>query len=203
VRVAQRALARPSTVAAPALLGCSLVRVLDDGTRLVVRLVETEAYGAADPASHSFGGRTPRTDVMFGPAGRLYVYFTYGMHFCANVVTGRRGEGSAALLRAAEPLEGIERMAEHRGTSNLRLLCSGPARLCQALAIDRADNGADVVAGERIWLERGARPGAISSGPRVGITRAVEQPWRYWATDDPFVSRGRPGSARRTRTHPA
>jgi DNA-3-methyladenine glycosylase len=203
VRVAQRALARPSTVAAPALLGCSLVRVLDDGTRLVVRLVETEAYGAADPASHSFGGRTPRTDVMFGPAGRLYVYFTYGMHFCANVVTGRRGEGSAVLLRAAEPLEGIERMAEHRGTSNLRLLCSGPARLCQALAIDRADNGADVVAGERIWLERGARPGAISSGPRVGITRAVEQPWRYWATDDPFVSRGRPGPARRTRTHPA
>ena len=140
---------------------------------------------------------------MFGPAGRLYVYFTYGMHFCANVVTGRRGEGSAVLLRAARPLEGIERMAEHRGTSDLRLLCSGPARLCQALAIDRADNGADVVAGERIWLERGPRPRTISSGPRVGITRAVDQPWRYWVTDVPFVSRGRPGPVRRARTSPA
>jgi DNA-3-methyladenine glycosylase len=203
VRVSLRALARPSTAAAPALLGCRLVRILPDGTRLSVRLVETEAYGAEDPASHSFAGRTARTEVMFGPAGRLYVYFTYGMHYCANVVTGRRGEGSAVLLRAAEPLEGIERMAEHRGTSELRLLCSGPARLCQALAIGREDNGEDVVGGERIWLERGPRPTATSSGARVGITRAVDEPWRYWATGDPFVSRGRPGPARRVRSRPA
>jgi DNA-3-methyladenine glycosylase len=199
VRISARWLSRPSVVVAPALLGCRLVRALPDGTRLAVRLVETEAYGADDPASHSFAGRTARTEVMFGAAGRLYVYFTYGMHFCANVVTGRAGEGSAVLLRAGEPVEGLERMAEHRGTADLRLLCSGPARLCQALAIDRSSNGADVVSGDAVWLERGARPSAISRGPRVGITRAVDEPWRYWITDDPFVSRGRPGPARRAR----
>jgi DNA-3-methyladenine glycosylase len=196
VRVSARWLARPSTVVAPALLGCVLVRALPDGTRLAARIVETEAYGAHDPASHSFAGRTARTEVMFGRAGRLYVYFTYGMHFCANVVTGRTGEGSAVLLRAAAPLEGVERIAEHRGTADVRVLCAGPARLCQALAIDRVHNGADVVSGRTVWLERGPRPRAVSQGPRVGITRAVEQPWRYWVTDDPFVSRGRPARVR-------
>jgi DNA-3-methyladenine glycosylase len=198
-----RYLSRPSSVVAPALLGCILVRVLADGTRLAARLVETEAYAADDPASHSFAGRTPRTEVMFGPAGHLYVYFTYGMHYCSNIVTGRRGEGSAVLLRSGEPIEGLDRMAEHRGTSDVRLLCSGPARLCQALGIGRDDNGADVVRGDRIWLERGPRPAEVSRGPRVGITRAIDEPWRYWITGDPFVSRGRPGPGRRVRAEPA
>ena len=190
-RLPRRFLARPSTVVAPSLLGCVLVRILPDGRRLAVRLVETEAYEQGDPASHSYHGRTARTEVMFGPAGYLYVYFTYGIHFCANVVTGRRGEGSAVLLRAGEPLEGLDAMAERRRTSDPRLLCSGPARLCQALAIDGNAGGEDLVSGEGIWLERGTAVTAISEGPRVGIRQAVEQPWRFWETGDPFVSRAR------------
>lgn len=190
-RLPRRFLARPSTVVAPSLLGCVLVRILPDGRRLAVRLVETEAYEQGDPASHSYHGRTARTEVMFGPAGYLYVYFTYGIHFCANVVTGRRGEGSAVLLRAGEPLEGLDAMAERRRTSDPRLLCSGPARLCQALAIDGTAGGEDLVSGEGIWLERGTAVTAISEGPRVGIRQAVEQPWRFWETGDPFVSRAR------------
>lgn len=190
-RLPRRFLARPSTVVAPSLLGCVLVRILPDGRRLAVRLVETEAYEQGDPASHSYHGRTARTEVMFGPAGYLYVYFTYGIHFCANVVTGRRGEGSAVLLRAGEPLEGLDAMAERRRTSDPRLLCSGPARLCQALAIDGTAGGEDLVSGEDIWLERGTAVTAISEGPRVGIRQAVEQPWRFWETGDPFVSRAR------------
>ena len=138
--------ARPATVVAPELLGRVVVRILPNGTRLAARLVEVEAYEQGDPASHSYRGRpTPRTEVMFGPPGRLYVYFTYGRHFCSNVVTGPDDHGSAVLLRAAEPLEGLEVMASHRGTDRPRLLCSGPARLTQAFAIARADNGTDLV----------------------------------------------------------
>lgn len=194
-RLPRRFLARPSTSVAPSLIGCVLVRLLPEGKRLAIRIVETEAYEQGDPASHSYRGPTVRTEVMFGPAGHLYVYFTYGMHFCANVVTGRRGEGSAVLLRAGEPLEGLDAMAERRPVSDPRLLCSGPARLCQALAIDRAAGGEDLVAGERIWLERGTAVTAISEGPRIGIRHAVEQPWRFWETGDPFVSRA-PGQRR-------
>ena len=152
--------ARPSTVVAPELLGRVLVRVLPDGTRLAARLVEVEAYEQGDPASHSYRGRpTPRTEVMFGPPGRLYVYFTYGMHFCSNVVTGPNGCGSAVLLRAAEPLDGLEAMAANRGTDGLRLLCSGPARLTQAFGIGRDDNGADLVKDPRLSLLAGSPAG--------------------------------------------
>ncbi|HZD17686.1 MAG TPA: DNA-3-methyladenine glycosylase, partial [Actinomycetota bacterium] len=133
--------ARPSTVVAPDLLGRVLVRRLPGGGRLAARLVEVEAYQEDDPASHSFRGRTQRNAVMFGPPGHLYVYFTYGMHFCSNVVTGHTGQGSAVLLRAAEPLEGVEIMAANRGVDAVRLLCSGPARLAEAFGIDRWANG--------------------------------------------------------------
>ena len=201
-RPSARFLARASPEVAPALLGMTLVRILPDRTRLSVRLVETEAYDQTDPASHSFRGRTERNAVMFGPAGHLYVYFTYGMHFCANVVTGRAGQGSAVLLRAAEPLEGIEAMAERRGTADPRLLCSGPARLCQALGIERGDTGEDLLGGKRIWLERGSRAPTAEKGPRVGIRHAVERPWRFWIPGDRFVSRGRPGPARRSAARP-
>jgi DNA-3-methyladenine glycosylase len=183
--------ARPSPEVAPDLLGRVLVRTLSSGRRLAVRLVETEAYQEDDPASHSFRGRTPRTQVMFGPPGRLYVYFTYGMHHCMNVVTGRDGEGSAVLVRAAEPLEGLDEMAARRGALEPRLLCSGPGRLCQALGVDRDQNGADLVRGPELRLFEGwplATEG-IQITSRVGIRQAVERPWRFLERDGRFASR--------------
>ena len=188
---------RPSLEVAPDLLGRTLVRVLPDGTRLSGRIVEVEAYREDDPASHSFRGRTARTEVMFGPPGRLYVYFTYGMHFCMNVVTGGDGEGSAVLLRAAEPLEGVDRMAVHRGLDDPRLLCAGPGRLCQALAVGRLQNGADLVAGSEVRIERGlpVGPGDVLAGPRVGISVARDQPWRFVVAGSRFVSKGPRGPA--------
>lgn len=186
--------ARPSPEVGPDLLGRILVRRVGDGTLLTARIVEAEAYQEDDPASHSFRGRTNRTEVMFGPPGHAYVYFTYGMHHCMNVVTGSTGEGSAVLLRAAEPLEGLEEMARRRGTTDPRALCSGPGRLCQALGIDRAENGLDLVHGRRLWLLEGApvTPSKISVGSRVGITSGTERPWRFSVQGDRFVSRARP-----------
>jgi DNA-3-methyladenine glycosylase len=187
--------ARPSVVVAPELLGHVLVRRLPDGEEVRVRLVETEAYRPDDPASHSYRGRTARNAVMFGPAGRLYVYFTYGMHHCMNVVTGADGEGSAVLLRAAEPLSGLAAIARRRGTDRPALLCSGPARLAEALGVDRGLDGVDLVRGDLIWLERGTPLPAdrVSVGPRIGIRQAVEQPWRFTEAGSPWVSRGRSG----------
>ena len=128
---------------------------------------------------------------MFGPAGRLYVYFTYGMHWCMNVVTGPSGNGSAVLLRAGEPLEGIEAMGRRRRTQTARLLCSGPARLAQALAVGREQNGEDLVTGRTVWLERGAPARSVATGTRVGIRRGIGRPWRFWIEGSPFVSPGR------------
>jgi DNA-3-methyladenine glycosylase len=186
--------ARPPTVVAPDLLGRVLVRTLPDGTRLAVRLVEVEAYRSDDPASHSFRGRTPRNEVMFGLPGRLYVYFTYGMHFCSNVVTGTDGEGSAVLLRAGEPIAGLPAMAANRGVEEARLLCSGPARLAQALAIGREDDGADLVSGGAFQVRAGvpvpAR--AVARTTRVGVRVGVERRWRFLERGSPFVSPGRP-----------
>lgn len=191
--------ARPSTVVAPELLGRVLVRVLPDGTRLAVRLVEVEAYEQGDPASHSYLGRpTPRTEVMFGPPGRLYVYFTYGMHFCSNVVTGLDGHGSAVLLRAAEPLDGFAAMAANRRTDGLRLLCSGPARLTQALAIGRDDNGTDLVKDPGLFLLAGSPvgPRTVARSTRVGVNVGVERRWRFIERGSAFVSPGRPSVPR-------
>lgn len=186
--------ARPSPEVGPDLLGRILVRKVGDGRLLTARIVEAEAYQEDDPASHSFRGRTNRTEVMFGPPGHAYVYFTYGMHHCMNVVTGSTGEGSAVLLRAAEPLEGLEEMARRRGTNDPRALCSGPGRLCRALGIDRAENGLDLVRGRLLWLLEGApvAPATISVGSRVGITSGTDRPWRFSVQGDRFVSRARP-----------
>jgi len=192
--------ARPSTVVAPELLGRVLVRTLADGTRLAGRLVEVEAYQQGDPASHSFRGRpTPRTEVMFGPPGRLYVYFTYGQHFCSNVVTGPKGVGSAVLLRAAEPLEGLEVMAKNRGLEDVRLLCSGPARLTQAFGIARAENGTDLLRDPSLILLSGAMlaPEAIAVSTRVGVNVGGERPWRFFERGSAFVSPGRPWTPER------
>jgi DNA-3-methyladenine glycosylase len=162
-----------------------LVRRLPTGGVLRVRLVETEAYEPGDPASHSFRGKTPRNASMFGPPGHLYVYRIYGMHFCMNVVTGRTGEGSAVLLRAAEPLEGIEVMRSNRG--GRAELCRGPARLAQALGIDTSFDGSDLLAGS-LTLRGGKRVGEVRSGPRVGVNVGTKRPWRFWIAGDPWVS---------------
>jgi DNA-3-methyladenine glycosylase len=145
----------------------------------VGRIVEVEAYREDDPASHSYLGRTRRTDVMFGPAGHLYVYFTYGMHYCANVVTGTEGYGAAVLLRAVSPVAGIDVMSERRG--GRRDLANGPAKLCQAFAIGPAHNGADLCTASDIGLYHDGTPPPTAPvvGPRIGISKAMELPWRW------------------------
>jgi DNA-3-methyladenine glycosylase len=184
--------ARDALEVAPDLLGHVLVRTFPDGRRAAARIVEVEAYGSNDPASHAFRGMTPRNAVMFGPPGHLYVYFTYGMHHCMNAVTGRAGEGAAVLLRAAEPLEGADEMAARRGRERRLDLCSGPGRLAQALGVVRDDDGLDLVAGETMWVETGSRSEQIAAGIRVGVHETT-RPWRFWLDGNAFVSRGRPG----------
>jgi DNA-3-methyladenine glycosylase len=186
--------ARPSTEVAPELLGRIVVRVLPDGTRLLARLVEVEAYGPNDPASHAYQGPTPRNLVMFGPPGHLYVYFTYGMHFCSNVVTGTEGVGSAVLLRAAEPLDGLDAMAERRGVQAPKLLCSGPGRFTQALGIARPENGVDLVRDGTLHLRAGepVARGRVARSSRVGVNVGAERRWRFYERGSAFVSPGRP-----------
>ena len=187
--------ARPAADVAPELLGQVLVRRLPDGTRLAARLVEVEAYEPGDPASHAFRRITKRNGVMFGPPGHLYVYFTYGNHWMLNAVTRPEGEGSAVLLRAADPLEGAERMADFRGRSHLRELCSGPGKLAQALGANGSQNGADLAAGHDVWIERGPGipPADVRFGVRVGVNVGLDRDWRFWIGGNPYVSRGRPG----------
>lgn len=201
-RLARSFYQRDPVTLARALLGQVLVRVLEDGTRLSGRIVETEAYlGVIDRAAHSYGGRrTARNRAMWGPAGHAYLYFTYGMHHCMNVVSEGPERPSAVLLRALEPLEGLEAMRRHRAVriSAARLrdtaLCSGPARLAQALCLDRSLDGADLVAGEVLYIERGARvaPASIVATPRIGIACAGEwadKPLRFHLAGNPHLSR--------------
>jgi DNA-3-methyladenine glycosylase len=191
--------ARAATEVAPDLLGQMLVRELPDGTRAAARIVEVEAYGPDDPASHAFRGMTPRNARMFGPPGHLYVYFTYGMHFCMNAVCGRAGQGTAVLFRAGEPLEGVEGMRVRRGREQILELCSGPGRFTQALGVTRSEDGADLVDGRSVWVERASRSEAIVTGIRIGV-RETTRSWRYWLEGNSFVSRGRPGPpTRKTR----
>jgi DNA-3-methyladenine glycosylase len=194
--------ARAATEVAPDLLGQVLVRELPDGTRAAARIVEVEAYGPDDPASHAFRGMTPRNARMFGPPGHLYVYFTYGMHFCMNAVCGRAGQGTAVLFRAGEPLEGVEGMRVRRGRERILELCSGPGRFTQALGVTHSEDGADLVDGGALWVERASRSEAIATGIRVGV-RETTRSWRYWLEGNAFVSRGRPGPpTQKTRASP-
>ncbi|WP_299058150.1 DNA-3-methyladenine glycosylase [uncultured Nocardioides sp.] len=185
----------PAIEVAPRLLGAVLRH-----RGVAVRLTEVEAYaGADDPGSHAFRGRTPRTTVMFGPAGRLYVYFTYGMHHCANVVCGPDGEAAAVLLRAGEVVEGIDLARERRPNSSDRDLARGPARLCRALDVDRQQDGADLRLGPVLELGPPPTAGTVRTGPRVGLRQAPDRPWRFWLDAEPTVSAYRPAAPLRPR----
>lgn len=182
------------------LIGSTLVRILGDGTRLAGMIVETEAYlGVQDAAAHTFAGRrTARNEAMYARGGTAYVYFTYGMHHCMNVVCGERDEPVAVLIRALMPTEGIERMTEHRAGGKRVLrerdLCSGPGKLCQAMRIDRTLNHDDLTTSVRLWIEHPAKPRRLDlgNGPRIGVGYAGEwahKPLRWWAAGNGHVSR--------------
>lgn len=179
---------------APRLLGASLTHA-----GVTVRLTEVEAYaGSDDPGSHAYRGPTPRTRVMFGPPGHLYAYFSYGMHVCANVVTGREGTASAVLLRAGEVVDGVDLARERRATTRERDLARGPANLCRALGIGLDLDGTDLSRGPvRLVLAAAPDPGRVSTGPRVGLRGAPDRPWRFWLTGEPTVSAYRPAAKRR------
>ena len=179
------------------LLGKRLVVPSAEGERVSGRIVEVEAYlGVEDRAAHSYGGRrTRRTETMFAVGGTAYVFFVYGMHHQFNVVAGPEGRPHAVLVRAVEPLEGVELMRERRSVSKDRELTSGPGKLCRALAIDLSFDGEDLTTGGRAWLEEtGDRfePEQIAAGPRIGVAYAAEdalQPWRFWVKGNEYVSR--------------
>ena len=158
----------------------------DEG--IVARIVEAEAYTDTDPASHAFRGPTPRNAPMFGPPGHAYVYFTYGMHWCMNTVTGEEGTGQGCLLRAAEPLEGFEAIRARRGAARDRDLLRGPGRLGQALGLHREHSGLDLCGGGLLYLaDDGDRP-PVAISPRVGVSLAAETPWRFFVADSAWVS---------------
>jgi DNA-3-methyladenine glycosylase len=195
--------ARPADEVAPELLGCVLEHEVPGGL-VAVALTEVEAYmGDKDPASHAWRGRTARNAVMFGPPGHAYVYFTYGMHFCVNLVCLLEGTASAVLLRAGRVIAGedLARARRERATPlPARDLARGPARLCQALGIDRGLDGADACVPAsplRIRAASEAPVTTVRSGPRIGISRAADVPWRYWVDGDPTVSPFRPHVPRR------
>ena len=184
----QTVLSGSAEVVAARLVGCLLVREID-GQTLIGRIVETEAYDQQDAASHSYKGQTPRTEVMFGPAGRLYVYFTYGMHYCCNVVTGAVGHGSAVLIRAIEPLEGQAAMSQRRHGRAGEQLTNGPAKLCQALGIDRRLNGHDLTTQPlQLIMQPALTPTAVVQTTRIGLSHAVDVPWRFYERSNPYVS---------------
>jgi DNA-3-methyladenine glycosylase len=179
---------RSSLEVAPELLGKLLVH----GNR-AARIVEVEAYdGANDPASHAYRGETARNATMFGPPGRMYVYFTYGMHWCANAVCGPPGVATAVLIRAGVPVRGVEEMRVARPAARRDLdLCRGPARLCQALGIDGTFDGADLRSGDRgvrVLDDGVAPPTAPARSGRVGVRQAADWRWRFFVADDPYVS---------------
>ncbi|MCL6674868.1 DNA-3-methyladenine glycosylase [Streptomyces panaciradicis] len=197
---------RPVLEVAPDLLGRILVRTTPDGP-IAVRLTEVEAYdGPNDPGSHAYRGRTARNDVMFGPPGHVYVYFTYGMWFCMNLVCGPEGRASAVLLRAGEVVEGAEHARKRRlSARNDRELAKGPARLATALGVDRALDGTDACAvGETpLRMLTGTAVGSdqVVNGPRTGVAgEGGVHPWRFWVADDPTVSPYRAHVPRRRRS---
>ncbi|HAT30679.1 MAG TPA: DNA-3-methyladenine glycosylase [Janthinobacterium sp.] len=173
----------PSPEVARALIGAI---ILVDGVG--GRIVETEAYDRADPASHTFAGPTRRNAPMFGPPGHSYIYLSYGMHWCLNFVCREAGHGAGVLIRALEPLHGMELMAARRGQTDARLLCSGPGRLCQALALGSALNSMSLAAPPFLLLPR-AGGELLVAGPRIGISKAIDVPWRFGLAGSRFLSK--------------
>jgi DNA-3-methyladenine glycosylase len=173
---------------APKLIGATLLVDGVGGT-----IVEVEAYDHEDPAAHGYRGRTERNASMFGPPGHAYVYRSYGVHWCLNLVCEQEGSASAVLLRALEPVQGVDTMRDRRGLDDPRLLAAGPGRLCQALGVTREHDGLPL---DRPPFELHARAGEVQvvSGPRIGITQAAERPWRYCLSGSRFVSRALPRS---------
>jgi DNA-3-methyladenine glycosylase len=182
-RLTREFFARSVHEVAPELIGATLLFDGVGGT-----IVEVEAYDQDDPASHGFRGRTARTASMFGPPGHAYVYRSYGIHWCLNLVCAPEGRSEAALVRALEPTRGLEAMRERRGVEPERALCSGPGKLCQALGITRAHDGLALDEPPFELLAREGDPPLVV-GTRIGITRAAEQPWRFGLAGSPFLSR--------------
>lgn len=181
----RRFYSRDSVEVARDVVGRVVVRELD-GARLLGRIVEAEAYAPTDPASHSFRGPTPRNTTMFGPPGHAYVYLSHGIHHCLNLTTG---DAAAVLVRALEPLEGIDEMVRRRGLAEHRLLCAGPGRLCQALGIRLGEDGRDLTRRDGLWLAAGDPAEAVVATPRVGLTVAASVPWRFVEERTRYASR--------------
>lgn len=190
-------LARPSTEVAPDLLGCKLVRQLPDGQILRGTIVETEAYAPGDPAFHAYQRLTPRNCVVFGPAGRTYIYLIYGIYHCLNIVTDQEGIPSAVLIRALQ-LKSLPANTDGQAKQNLQRIAAGPGKLCRVMQIDRSLNGIVLQPGEPIWLEHRDqefqlsgrdRGGTIVQTTRIGLSQGVDLPWRWYLSNCPAVSR--------------
>ena len=190
-RVTPGLLRLPAIEAAPLLLGWIICRKTPAGT-LKLRIVEVEAYHQNDPASHSYRGETKRAAPMFKAGGHIYVYFTYGMHYAINIVTGPAGRGEAVLLRAAEPLEGIEIMQQNRGLTDIKKLAAGPGRLAQALGITDTSLSGKILNKSSIFLEPPLEPvdtKDIVASPRIGISKNPDPLWRFYIKNSPYISR--------------
>jgi len=179
---------RDTIEAARSILGRVIVHRTPGGI-IAGRIVEAEAYTSNDPSCHACKGMTKRNARMFGPPGHAYIYFTYGMYFCLNAVTAPEGVGEAVLIRAAEPLEGIELMEKNRGTDVLTNLASGPGKLCMAFGLDKRENGLDLTGSNLTIVDDGFTPGDIVTATRIGIRLATDRPWRFYLAGNPHVSR--------------
>lgn len=173
---------------AKALLGKHLIHKTPDG-KIVGKIVETEAYLSTDPASHSSRGKTKRNAQMFGPAGKSYVYLVYGMYNCFNVVTNKEGKGEAVLIRALEPISGIEIMKKNRKTENIKNLCSGPGKLCDALGINKKHNGMDLINSNLKIISKDKKKPTIISTTRIGISKGQDLPLRFYIGRNEFISK--------------